>query len=92
MNKTELINAIAEKTEMTKKDTEVFVNTFIKTVTEALTDGEKVQLTGFGTFDVTEIAEREGRNPKTEEKIIIPEHNRPKFKAGKGLKDAVNGR
>lgn len=92
MNKSELITAIAERTEMTKKDTEKFVNAFVETVTEALVDGDKVQLVGFGTFDTTQIAERNGRNPKTEESIIIPAHNRPKFKAGKALKDAVNGR
>lgn len=92
MNKSELITAIAERTEMTKKDTEKFVNVFVETVTETLVDGDKVQLVGFGTFDVTQIAERNGRNPKTEESIVIPAHNRPKFKAGKALKDAVNGR
>ena len=77
---------------MTKKDTEVFVNTFIETVTEILTDGEKVQLTGFGTFDITNRAERQGRNPQDGTVITIAASKTPKFKAGKGLKDAVNGR
>ena len=92
MNKPEIIQAMVEKTGLTKKDTELALTAFQEVVTETLISGDKVQLTGFGTFDITKIAEREGRNPKTEEKIIIPKHNRPKFKAGKGLKDAVNGR
>lgn len=92
MNKSELIAAMAEKTGLTKKDTEKTLKAFEETVTEELTAGGKVQLVGFGTFDVTHRAEREGRNPKTEEKIIIPATKAPKFKAGKALKDYVNGR
>lgn len=92
MNKPELIQAMAEKTEMTKVDVEKALNAFTEVVTETLTGGDKVQLVGFGTFDVTKRAEREGRNPKTQEKLIIAASKSPKFKAGKALKDAVNGR
>ena len=92
MNKSELVAAMAEKTGLTKKDTEKTLKAFEETVTEELTAGGRVQLVGFGTFEVTQRAEREGRNPKTEEKIIIPATKAPKFKAGKALKDYVNGR
>lgn len=90
MNKQELITAIAERTEFTKKDSEKVVSAFIDVVTEELTQGEKVQLVGFGTFEVIERAERQGRNPKTGEEITIVASKAPKFKAGKALKDAVN--
>ena len=92
MNKSELVTAMVEKTGLTKKDTEKAIKAFEEVVTEELTKGEKVQLVRFRTFDVKHRAEREGRNPKTEEKIIIPATNAPKFKAGKALKDSVNGR
>ena len=90
MNRTELISAMSEKSELTKVDTEKALNAFIDTVTEELKNGGKVQLVGFGTFEVTERAERNGRNPKTGEAITIPASKSPKFKAGKALKDIVN--
>ena len=92
MNKSELVAAMVEKTGLTKKDTEKAIKAFEEAVTEELTAGGKVQLVGFGTFDVTHRAAREGRNPKTEEKIMIAATKAPKFKAGKALKDSVNGR
>lgn len=90
MNKTELVAAIAEKTELSKKDSEKALKAFIETVTEELTKGEKIQLVGFGTFEVVQRAAREGRNPLTGEKMKIKASKAPKFKAGKALKDAVN--
>ena len=90
MNKTELVAAIAEKTELSKKDSEKALKAFIDVVTEELQKGEKIQLVGFGTFEVAEIAAREGRNPLTGEKMQIEASKAPKFKAGKALKDAVN--
>ena len=90
MNKTELISAMSENANMTKVDTENALKAFIDTVTEELKNGGKVQLVGFGTFEVTERAERQGRNPKTGEAITIPASKSPKFKAGKALKDIVN--
>jgi DNA-binding protein HU-beta len=90
MNKTELVAAIAEKSELSKKDSEKVLKAFIDTVTEELKKGEKIQLVGFGTFEVQHRAAREGRNPATKETIKIPASNAPKFKAGKALKDAVN--
>ena len=90
MNKTELIAAIAEKTELSKKDAEKAVKAFTDVVSEELKKGEKIQLVGFGTFEVIERAAREGRNPLTGEKMQIKASNAPKFKAGKALKDAVN--
>lgn len=90
MNKSELVAAIAEKTELSKKDSEKALKAFIDVVAEELTKGEKIQLVGFGTFEVTERAAREGRNPQTKEAITIPASKAPKFKAGKALKDAVN--
>ena len=90
MNRTELISAMAENAEMTKVDTENALKAFIDTVTEELKNGGKVQLVGFGTFEVAERAERQGRNPKTGEAITIPASKSPKFKAGKALKDIVN--
>ncbi len=90
MNKTELVAAIAEKTELSKKDSEKALKAFVDIVTEALQKGEKIQLVGFGTFEVAERAAREGRNPLTGEKMQINASKAPKFKAGKALKDAVN--
>ena len=89
MNKSELITAMAEKSELTKKDAEKALNAFMESVTEALAEGERVQLVGFGTFEVRDRAERKGRNPQTREEIIIPASKAPVFKAGKALKDAV---
>ena len=89
MNKTELINAVADKTELSKKDAEAAVSAVIEAITEALTQEEKVQLVGFGSFEVKTRAERVGRNPKTKETIQIPASKAPVFKAGKALKDAV---
>ena len=87
MNKTELIDAMASKTGMTKKNAEA---AFVETVSEELVKGGKVALTGFGTFEVSERAEREGRNPQTGETMKIAASKAPKFKAGKVLKDQVN--
>ena len=90
MNKSKLIAAIAAKTGETKKSAEATVNAFIETVTEALTKGDKVQLVGFGSFEVRKRAARKGRNPQTKEEIKIPASKAPVFKAGKALKDVVN--
>ena len=90
MNKTELIAAIAEKTELSKKDSGKALEAFIDVVTEELKKGEKIQLVGFGTFEVTERAERTGRNPQSGEPMPIPASKAPKFKAGKALKDMLN--
>ena len=90
MNKSELISAIAEKSELTKKDSERALNAFLETVTETLTEGDKVQLVGFGTFEVRERKAREGRNPQTGKTMTIAACKAPKFKAGKALKDAIN--
>lgn len=90
MNKTELVAAIAEKTELSKKDSEKALKAFIDVVTEELQKGEKIQLVGFGTFEVADRAAREGRNPLTGEKMQIEASKAPKFKAGKALKDVVN--
>ena len=90
MNKAELIAAMAEKSEMTKKDSESALNAFISTVTESLQKGEKVGLVGFGTFEVKSRAAREGVNPQTKKAIKIPAKKAPVFKAGKGLKETVN--
>ncbi|EET60556.1 DNA-binding protein HU [Marvinbryantia formatexigens DSM 14469] len=90
MNKTELIAAIAKETELSKKDAELAVKAFTDVVTAELKKGEKVQLVGFGTFEVSERAAREGRNPQTGESMSIQASKTPKFKAGKALKDAVN--
>lgn len=89
MTKTELIASIAEKTGATKKDTEKTVSAFLEVITDALKNGEKVQLTGFGTFEVRERAERTGINPQTKKKITIAATRIPAFKAGSGLKEAV---
>lgn len=90
MNKAELVAAIAEKTELSKKDSEKALKAFIDVVTEELTKGEKIQLVGFGTFEVAERAAREGRNPQSGEVMNIPASKAPKFKAGKALKDTIN--
>ena len=90
MNKADLVSAIAEKSAMTKKDSEKALQAFVEVVTEELGKGGKVQLVGFGTFEVVDRKEREGRNPATKEAITIPASKAPKFKAGKALKDAVN--
>lgn len=90
MNKAELITSMAEKSNLTKKDVEVVLKAFIESVEEALEKGEKVQLVGFGTFEVRERAARVGRNPRTREEIQIPESKVPVFKAGKEFKDKVN--
>ena len=90
MNKTELIAAIAEQAEISKKDAEKALKAFVDVVTEQLKEGEKVQLVGFGTFEVSERAAREGRNPQTGKTLKIAACKAPKFKAGKALKDAVN--
>ena len=90
MNKTELIAAIAEKTELSRKDSEKALKAFTEVVEEELKKGEKIQLVGFGTFEVSERAAREGRNPQTGETMQIAASKSPKFKAGKALKDAIN--
>lgn len=90
MNKTELVAAIAEQAELSKKDSEKALKAFIDVVSDELKKGEKIQLVGFGTFEVIERAAREGRNPLTGEKMSIKASKAPKFKAGKALKDAVN--
>ena len=90
MNKAELIAAVAENAELTKKDAEKAVKAFIDVVTDELKKGEKVQVVGFGTFEVAERAAREGRNPQTGEAMKIAASKSPKFKAGKALKDALN--
>ncbi len=90
MNKSELIAAIAAKTGETKKDAEATLNAFIDVVTDALVKGDKVQLVGFGSFEVRKRAARKGRNPQTKEEIKIPASKAPVFKAGKALKELVN--
>lgn len=90
MNKTELVAAVAEQAEISKKDAEKVLKAFVDVVTEEMKKGEKVQLVGFGTFEVSERAAREGRNPQTGKTMKIEACKAPKFKAGKALKDAVN--
>ena len=90
MNKSELIASMADKAELTKKDSEKALAAFIETVEEQLQKGEKIQLVGFGTFEVAERAARTGKNPQTGEAIKIAASKAPKFKAGKALKDLVN--
>ena len=90
MNKTEMIAAIADKAGLTKKDAEKALKAFTDVVAAELTKGEKIQLVGFGTFEVAVRPAREGRNPKTGETMKIPASKAPKFKAGKALKDTVN--
>ena len=90
MNKAELVAAVAAKTGDTKKNAEEVVNAFVDVVTASLKKGEKVQLVGFGSFEVKKRAARKGRNPQTGEEIKIPASKAPAFKAGKALKDTVN--
>lgn len=90
MNKTELVAAVAEQAGLSKKDAEAAVKAFTDVVAEALKAGDKIQLVGFGTFEVSERAAREGRNPRTGETMVIEASKTPKFKAGKVLKDLVN--
>lgn len=90
MNKTELVAAVAEQADISKKDAEKVLTAFVDVVTEEMKKGEKVQLVGFGTFEVSERAAREGRNPRTGETMKIESSKAPKFKAGKALKDMVN--
>ena len=90
MNKTELVAAIAEKAELSKKDAEKALKAFVDTVSEELQKGEKIQLVGFGTFETSKRAARTGKNPQTGKAIKIAACTAPKFKAGKALKDAVN--
>ncbi|MTI68055.1 MAG: HU family DNA-binding protein [Firmicutes bacterium] len=93
MNKSELVASIAEKSGLTKKDAESALNGFMKSVEESLVKEEKVQLVGFGTFEVRHRKAREGRNPRNpEEKIMIPASKAPVFKAGKTLKETVNNK
>ena len=92
MNKADLIAAIAAKTGETKKSAEASVNSFVDVITESLVEGDKVQLVGFGSFEVRKRAARKGRNPQTKEEIKIPASKAPVFKAGKALKDMVNGK
>ena len=90
MNRTELVAAMAEKSQLSKKDAESALKAFIDVVSEEMQKGEKIQLVGFGTFEVSERAAREGRNPQTGETMTIAASKSPKFKAGKALKDLVN--
>ena len=90
MTKADLINAIAEKAEFSKKDSEKALNAVISSITDALVSGDKVQIVGFGTFEVRQRDAEEAINPRTKEKIQIPAKKAPAFKAGKALKDVVN--
>ncbi len=90
MTKADLVSMIADKAEITKKDAEIALKAVVDSITEALTDGEKVQLVGFGTFEIRERAARTGINPHSKQKIQIPAAKVPAFKAGKSLKDAVS--
>jgi len=91
VNKAELVTSMAEKSGLTKKDVEAALNAFMKSVEEALIEGDKVQLVGFGTFDIRERKARKGRNPRNPEQVIeIPASKAPVFKAGKALKELVN--
>jgi DNA-binding protein HU-beta len=92
MNKTELINAVAEASELSKKDATKAVDSVFDTILDALKSGEKIQLIGFGNFEVRERSARKGRNPQTGEEIEIPASKVPAFKPGKALKDAVSGK
>ena len=90
MTKADLINAVAQKTQLSKKDSDKAVAAVLDAITETLAAGEKVSLVGFGTFEVKERAEREGINPRTKEKIVIPASKLPSFKAGTALKEEVS--
>ena len=89
MNKTELIAAVAEKTDLSKKDADAAVSAVLGAITDALKAGDKIQLVGFGTFEVRNRAAKQGRNPRTGENMTVPASKVPAFKAGKALKDAV---
>lgn len=89
MNKTELIAAVAEKTDLSKKDADATVSAVLGAITDALKAGDKIQLVGFGTFEVRNRAAKQGRNPRTGETMTVPASKVPAFKAGKALKDAV---
>ena len=89
MNKTELVSAVAEKVGMSKKDTDLVINAALDAIAAAMQEGDRVQLVGFGSFEVKKRAARMGRNPKTKEAIEIPASRVPVFKAGKALKDKV---
>ena len=90
MNKTDLVDAVAKTTKLSKKDSELAINAVLSTITDTLADGEKVVLVGFGTFEVRNRAARKGRNPSTKEEIHIPASKAPVFKAGNTLKERVN--
>lgn len=90
MNKTELVAKISEQTELSKKDAEIAINAFIDVVADTLVSGEKITITGFGSFEVVERAARKGRNPRTGKSISIPKSKSPKFKPSKNLKEAIN--
>ena len=92
MNKSELISAVADGANMTKTEADNAIDAVLEAITDALTSGEDVRLAGFGTFSVASRPHRTGRNPGTGETIVIPASKAPKFTAGKGLKDAINGR
>ena len=92
MNKNELVAKMAEKAGLKKTEAEKALKAFTETVAEELKNGEKIQLVGFGTFEVSERAERTGRNPQSGKEMVIPASKAPKFKAGKALKDMVNGK
>lgn len=91
MTKAELVNVVSQETELKKKDVECVINAVLDAVAGALKDGDKVQLIGFGTFEVKDVAAHEGRNPKTGEAIQIAASKKPAFTASKALKDSVNG-
>ena len=90
MTKAELVTMVAEKADLTKKDAEKAISAVVDSISETLAKGEKIQLVGFGTFEVSERAERTGRNPQTGKEMVIPASKAPKFKAGKALKDMIN--
>ena len=90
MTKAELVTMVAEKADLTKKDAEKAISALVESISETLAKGEKIQLVGFGTFEVAERAARTGKNPQTGETITVPAKKAPAFKAGKALKDAVN--
>lgn len=90
MNKTQLIAAVAETASISKKDAEIAVSAVIDSITKSLSEGEKVQIAGFGTFEVRERGERVGRDPRTSAEITIPASKAPAFKAGRALKESVN--
>ena len=89
MNRTELIHVVSQKTKLTQKLTEEVITAYLDAITEALSKGEKVVITGFGTFEVRNRVERTGKNPRTGEQIVIPAQKAPAFKPGKGLKDSL---